>query len=61
MGRSLEDGEKWVDPRHNLEAGSIGLRDGLDVECEGEEGATHPLKCLSWPLGRWCLLAESHQ
>lgn len=50
-----------MDPRHNLELGSIGLRDGLDVECEGEEGATHPLKCLSWPLGRWCLLAESHQ
>lgn len=36
----------------------IELRDGLDVECEGEEDAMHPLKCLSSLLGRWCLLVE---
>lgn len=47
-------------PKDNLEVDSIGLRDGLEVECEGEEGAMNPLKCLFWPLGRWCLLVESH-
>lgn len=30
---------------------SIRPRHGLEVECEGEGGAQHPLNCLSWPLG----------
>ena len=50
-----------MDPRHNLEVESIRLGDGLDEEYEGEEGVMHPLICLFWPLGRWCLLAKSHQ
>lgn len=33
-------------PWQNLEVTFIELTDGLDVSCEGEEGAMHPLKCV---------------
>lgn len=50
-----------MNPRHNLKVDSVRPRCGLEADYEGEEGAMHALNCLSWPLGRWCLLAQSHR